>query len=542
MIIPRVQKENFTGDFAVFGKTIHVFAADYPGKKALKLFGYFIPTVPVLKVSDRSSADIIFECRPSVSRNDEYYKISVSGLKAQINYRSFAGAKNAAASVAQLIKKTGSGFELPEGEIEDWPDSKMRSFMIDPARGIIPVRTVKEILIRMAMAKYNYLHIHLSDGIGYAIRSEVLPELSGPYGKQYTKDDIRDIVAFAGILGIECIPEAEFPAHATQLLLDINELGCITEHEKQSPFVICAGNEYTYEVLIKLYTEIAELFPGEFIHVGTDEISMLDLKDEYTWPTWHDCVRCREMCEREGIDRNNYIEVFYYMLRRVYKIITGLGKRMMMWNENIDISKSPELPRDILIHFWRIAAPQRGPIEGCSMERFLEEGFEVFNSYYPETYIEAEFYENNDDTIRVWTPLGKPEHDSKYDAQILGGEPCAWGSTELTPHFNWTLPSSIMLYGDRLWNHTVNEDPKAFGIAGTRLQLGVDVPNGFDLFEYFGGFMLPRINDTRLYREKVSGNIDEAYNVLAELEKPHLLTGRLASEYRKSINWLHSQN
>lgn len=537
MIIPRPQHEKYTGEFAVFGKTLRLFAADFPSDKALKLFEYFMPTVPILK-AERGFADIIFECMPSVSIDDAYYKITASGNQIKINYRSFAGARNAAASVAQLIIKSDAGYKFPAVEIEDWPESKMRSFMIDPARGIIPVQTVKEILIRMAMVKYNYLHLHLSDGNGYAIKSDVLPKLSGPYGRQYSKNDIREIVSFADILGIECIPEAEFPAHATQLLLDIKELGCITEHEKQSPFVICAGNEYTYEVLEKLYSEIAELFPGKFIHVGTDEISVLDLKDDYTWPTWHDCVRCREMCEREGIDQNNYIEVFYYMLRRVYKIISSLGKRMMMWNENIDISKSPALPRDILIHFWRIAASQRGPIEGCSMERFLEEGFEVFNSYYPETYIEAEFYENNDDTIRVWTPLTKPEHDSKYNHQILGGEPCAWGSPELTAHFMWTLPSSIMLYGDRLWNYTVNEEYESFGIAATRLQLGIETPDGFNLFKYFGGYMLPRINDTRLYRDKVSGDIGEAYKILAELDKPHLLTGRLAAEYRKCIEWL----
>lgn len=537
MIIPRPQHEKYTGAFAVFGNTLRMFAADFPGDKALKLFEYFIPAVPILK-AERGSADIIFECRPSVSIEDEYYKITANGNQININYRSFAGARNAAASVAQLIIKSGDGYKFPAVEIEDYPESKMRSFMIDPARGIIPVQTVKEILIRMAMVKYNYLHLHLSDGIGYAIKSDVLPKLSGPYSRQYSKNDIREIVLFADMLGIECIPEAEFPAHATQLLLDIKELGCITEHEKQSPFVICAGNEFTYEVLEKLYSEIAELFPGKFIHVGTDEISVLDLKDDYTWPTWHDCVRCREMCEREGIDRNNYIEVFYYMLRRVYKIISDLGRKMMMWNENIDISKSPSLPRDILIHFWRIAAPQRGPIEGCSMERFLEEGFEVFNSYYPETYIEAEFYENNDDTIRIWTPLTKPEHDSKYDKQILGGEPCAWGSPELTAHFMWTLPSSIMLYGDRLWNYSVNEDNESFGIAAARLQLGIETPDGFNLFQYFGGYMLPRINDTRLYRDKVTGDTREAYRILAELDKPHLLTGRLAAEYRKCIDWL----
>lgn len=537
MIIPRPRLEKYTGELLRFDQTLHVFSADSPGEKAMRLFGYFIPSVPILK-SERVSADIIFECRPALSDKDEYYEIHVSSGRAVIHYRSFAGARNAAASVSQLLKKSDSGYTLPVADIEDFPDSQMRSFMIDPARGIIPVQTIKEILIRMAMVKYNYLHLHLSDGAGYAIKSDVLPNLGGPFGRQYAKSEIREIVSFASFLGIECIPEAEFPAHATQFILDIKELGCITENVKQSPFVMCAGNEFTYEVLEKLYSEIAGLFPGKIMHVGTDEISVLDLKDEYTWPTWHDCVRCREMCEREGIDRTDYIEIFYYMLRRVYKIVSGLGKRMMMWNDNIDISKSPDLPRDILIHFWRVAAEHRGPVEGCSMERFLEEGFEVLNSYYPETYIEAEFYNNSDDTIRVWTPFKTPEHDEKYDHQILGGEPCAWGSFESTAHFKRTLPVSIILYGDRLWNHNVNRDNESFGVAATRLLFGTESPDNFNLFKYLGGYMLPRINDVFLYREKVSPDIREAYTILEKLEKPHLMTGRLATEYLKCIDWL----
>ncbi|MDD4774140.1 MAG: family 20 glycosylhydrolase, partial [Eubacteriales bacterium] len=367
MIIPRTKHEKYTGAYAVFGSILRVHACDFPGERALKLFRYFIPAVPVLTV-ERVAADIVFECIPAVSREDEYYKITVNNNQVTVCYRSFAGARNAAASVAQLLAKSDDNYKFPVAEIQDLPDSKMRSFMIDPARGIIPVQTVKEILIRMAMVKYNYLHIHLSDSGGYAIKSDVLPKLSGPDGKQYSKDEIREIVAFAGMLGIECIPEAEFPGHANRLLQDMEELGCVTENEKQSPFVICAGNEHSYDMLEKLYTEIAELFPGGIIHVGTDEIAMRDLVDLYTWPTWHDCARCHELCEREGMDRDNYIEIFYYMLRRVYKIISGLGRRIMMWNENIDISKSPELPRDILIHFWRIAGTNRGPVEGCSME------------------------------------------------------------------------------------------------------------------------------------------------------------------------------
>ena len=542
MIIPRIQEEKYTGGALSLPRTIRVFAADALGEKAFGLFRYFIPTVSFILTDSRSSADIVFSASYALPDKAECYRISAEALPVTVQYRDYAGARNAVSTISQQLVKAEGGYAYPACTIFDYPDFRMRSVMLDPARGLIPVMRVEEILIRMAMAKYNYLHLHLSDDKGYAISSDVVP-LSGPNGRQYTKDEIRHIVAFASLMGIECIPEVEFPAHGFQLLTEMPELKCVTDGtEEPSPWAVCAGNEKTYEVLEKLYTELASLFPGKIIHVGTDEIEMNDLTELRTWPTWHCCSRCRELCEREHIDQSSRTEIFYYMLRRVYKIITGLGKRLMMWNDNIDISKTPELPRDILIHFWRVAGKNRGPVEGCSMERFLEEGFEVFNSYYPETYIERDFYKNNDETILVWTPHGEPQHDPRYDSQILGGEPCAWGDAGGDGHFNWTLPTSIMLFGDRLWNRGVCDDRKAFGIAGTRYQLGIDTPEGFDIFGPFGGFMQPRsIDGTRMWADKAAEDLSETDSVLKTLQNDYTMSGRLAGVYRESIAWLKAK-
>ena len=543
MIIPRVQQEEtFEGEL-IIPKVIKVFAADSIGDKATNLFELFIPTVSFVKTDSRSSAHLIFECRFGLSQKDEYYNITACELPIIVNYQDFLGARNAIASIAQLLKKADGDYRFPCCIIEDWPDAKMRSMLIDPARNIIAVPKVKEILVRMAMAKYNYIHLHLSDSQGYVIKSDTLPQLMGPKGKQYSKNQIREIVWYASCLGIECIPEIDFPGHSNQIIKDIPELACVTntQSEKPSPWVLCVGNEYTYEIMEKLCTELAELFPGKIVHIGGDEIAMYDNTERRTWPTWDCCSRCREMSKHQKIDHNNDTEMFYYWIRRVYNIISKLGKRVMMWNDNIDISISPDLPRDILIHFWRVAGANRGPIEGCSMERFLEEGFEVLNSYYPETYIERDFYKNNDETIRVWSPITEPQHDHKYDLQILGGEPCAWGESNELSHFDWTLPSSIMLFGDRLWNYKPNEYTEKFGIAGTRYQLGIDIPEGFNMFEVFGGFMQPRsVDGTRMWVDKSALDLEKAHEIFSQLENNYLITGKLAGTYRKSIEWLNS--
>lgn len=540
MIIPRIHEQTIPGESLFLPPVIRIYGADHYGEQAAALFRWFLPTVSILQTDSRKKAQFVFECRKNLDSREGYYEIHGTGTPVIIRYSTFEGARNGAATIAQLLHRQADGYTFPATSIQDWPDTPMRSLMLDPARQLIPLQVIKDTIVRMALAKYNYLHLHLSDGQGYAIQSDVIHFGHSDGGGQYTKAEIRHIVQFAEMLGITCIPEVEFPAHAFLLLQQHPEMQCVsTTAESPSGWAACAGSEDTYIILEQLYTELAELFPGPIIHVGTDEIEMNDLTDLRTWPTWHCCARCREMCVREEIDPNNRTEIFYYMLRRIYRIISGLGRRVMMWNDNIDISKSPELPRDILIHFWRIAAENRGPRENCSMQRFLEEGFEIFNSYFVETYMDGDCYGNNDDTIRIWSPLSSPAHDKKYDSQILGGEACAWNGERGLEHYNWTLPSAIMLFGDRMWNHTICENISAFGLAGTRYQLGIDVPEHFDLFKSFGGFMQPRSSDgTRMWVERAQKDLSSADKILGALETPFTYTGRLAGEYHRSIDWL----
>nr|MBQ4319317.1 family 20 glycosylhydrolase [Clostridia bacterium] len=526
----------------VLPSPIAVYTCDAPAEKAFDALRIFMPTVVFVKAASRCAAQIILECRPSVSSSDEYYSIDASSLPVMVRFRAFIGGRNAAVTLAQLINKADDGYSIGGTVIEDEPDEKLRTILLDPARTLIPINELKDTMIRLAMAKYNLIHFHLSDSQGLAYKSDKYPQVDGPHGKQYTKAELRDIVAFADSIGLEMMPEVEFPGHGTQILKDIPELACRTINGDPSPWAMCAGNEYTYKVLEDLYTEIAEIFPGRFIHVGTDEIGMYDLKERRVWPTWDDCAVCKAMCAREGIDNNNVVEIFYYMLRRVYGIISKLGKRMVMWNDYIDISKSPELPRDILILFWRVAGENRGPREGCSMQRFLEEGFECLNSYYPETYIERDFYRNKDETILVWDPHKIPETDPALADQILGGGPCAWGERDGLGHFKWTLASSIFMFGDRLWNNSVCNDLDSFGVAASRWALGIDTPKDFNVYKEFGGFMQPRsINGVRMWVDKAAADLSGTYEVLKSIQKPHTYTGRLAGEYVLSVEWLNEK-
>ena len=235
-----------------------------------------------------------------------------------------------------------------------------------------------------------------------------------------------------------------------------------------------------------MLAEIAALFPCKYIHIGTDEIEMRDLVDITPALVSHtlECEVCNSFFGPMGIDTLQ--ERFYWFLRRVYKTVSALGKRMMMWNDWIDISKSPDLPRDILIEFWRVAAEQRGPREGCSMQRFLEEGFEVVNADFPNTYVEE--YATWEQ-LKPWDFRKDPADADAYPHRVVGVDMCAWGYAQYE-FFKYTIPYAVLAYGDKSRNRLPIEDDVAARRALTKGILGCDVPENFDLFDYMDGVPL----------------------------------------------------
>lgn len=286
-------------------------------------------------------------------------------------------------------------------------------------------------------------------------------------------------------------------------------------------------------LLERFLTEVAELFPSKYIHIGADE---LDFGEGSGWePAWMNCTQCKELMEKEGNSTER--EIYYYMINRIHSITTELNKQIIMFNDQIDISKTPDIPKDIIIQFWRIATPGRGPVEGCTFERFLEEGYTVINSYYPETYVDFEEYATSQ-SINKWTPLTSPQSDSKYEQQIIGGEFCAW---EDRKHFEFTLPSATVLYADRLWNKSSCSYDDVYATKMTRAILGLSTPDGFNIFKYLGDVFPPRDDINKAYLDKVEADVDElnsAKNILLELASKGEYGVEAANAYIKCIDWV----
>jgi hexosaminidase len=253
------------------------------------------------------------------------------------------------AEVEDGAKPEGVTWTIPLIKIEDRPRFLWRGAHLDVGRHFFPKEFIKKYIDLLAMYKLNMFHWHLTEDQGWRIEIKKYPRLTEigawrresmddgvPHGGFYTQDDIREIVAYAKKRFITVVPEIEMPGHCLAALAAYPELSC-----SGGPFkvgtewgviydVYCAGNEKTFEFIQDVLTEVIDLFPSEFIHIGGDEVPKL---------RWQNCYKCQERIEDEGLKGED--ELQSYFIKRIEKFLTGRGKRLVGWDEILEGGLAP---------------------------------------------------------------------------------------------------------------------------------------------------------------------------------------------------------
>ena len=290
----------------------------------------------------------------------EGYLLEVDRKGISVTSSDCRGAFYAQQTLLQMLSSEG----IPCGSIADAPRFPYRGLMVDVSRHFFPKEEIFRMLDVMAAYKMNYFHLHLTDNGGWRILLDRYPELTrkgafrtkkswiewwdkqdkryldegttGAYGGYYTKDELREIVAYAAERHIEVIPEVEFPAHSDAVFISHPELCC--QGKAYSSGEYCAGNPQTYEFFFNVLDEIMEVFPSRYIHIGGDEARKKE---------WPKCPKCRALMQREGIA--DYDELQCYMVDRVEDYLRSKGKVMCGWDE---ISKN-ELDPEAIVFSYR---------------------------------------------------------------------------------------------------------------------------------------------------------------------------------------------
>lgn len=366
-----------------------------------------------------ASIEIEFKTVGELNVNtDESYYLNVGKDKVTILANTDIGAIRALETLLQLTNYNENEYYFEGVSIEDSPRFVWRGLMIDVARHFQPVDVIKRNLDAMASVKLNVFHWHLTDDQGFRIESKKHPKLQklASDGLYYTKEQIKDVVAYASNLGIRVVPEIDVPGHASAILTAYPEHGSKDDYEYSieryagifDP-TLNPTKESTYEFLETLFSEIAPLFPDEYFHIGGDENE---------GKHWDENKDIQKFKTKHNLKTNHDLQTYFNI--KLEEILNKFGKKLMGWDEIL----TPSTPKTAVIHSWR------GEHEGLEQSTLIEaaqKGYQAVLSagYYIDRMLSVEHHYLVD-------PIGNVALTKEERKRILGAETTMW-SELVTP-------------------------------------------------------------------------------------------------------------
>lgn len=444
---------------------------------------------PISKTKKQSDERVIFQTDSTIP--DEHYYLSVSENDVIIKASSNAGFFYATQTIRQLLppeiesgKKINRILKLPVATIVDKPRFQWRGYMLDVSRHFMPKEYVLELIDNLALHKINIFHLHLVDDNGWRIEIKKHPELT-EIGSQrvernelfteraqpkigepivptgfYTQEDIKEMVSYAAQRNVTIVPEIEMPAHTSSSLAAYPELACPVAPKpihvqpgagnQNSNMEYCAGNEQVFEFLENVLSEVIELFPSPYIHIGGDEASKRH---------WKQCELCQKRMKEEQLD--DVEELQGYFIRRIGKYLNQHGRTLVGWDE-ITNSKMPE---DAIVMGWR-GDGSAGYKAGEMGHRFVMTPARslYFIRYQGPQWFEPTTYFGNVTLKDVYKY--EPVHsnlDENVEKNLLGVQACLWTEFVTNPkEANYMTYPRLDALAELTWTSKKNRNFEAF--------------------------------------------------------------------------------
>jgi hexosaminidase len=339
--------------------------------------------VPTIILAINNKADVVI--------GKEGYRLTITPKNISIKANQPAGLFYGLQTLFQLLPKEIESkapvrnvkWTIPCVDITDYPRFAWRGLMFDVARHFFGKEDVKHYIDDMVRYKFNILHLHLTDDEGWRIEIKSLPQLtkvgawnvkkvgyfgtfSPPapdeprnYGGFFIQDDLKEIIKYAKDRFINILPEIEAPGHSLAAIVSYPELSCtpeantyrvrsgeqIMDWSHGAPPIalvdntLCPANEKVYQFLDKVITEVAQIFPFEYIHMGGDEAPH---------NFWEKNEMVKDMMKREGLTTMEQVQ--NYFTKRVDSIVRSKGKKLIGWDE---ILEGDGLPVTAAVMSWR---------------------------------------------------------------------------------------------------------------------------------------------------------------------------------------------
>ena len=447
------------GSFNVAGALVSVDDnLDEASAKAVKAFSETLETVTGKPMTGKRGGVIRFGLNPNMGTEEYFLQVKPDGVNVEAS--AFGGFFYAIQTLKQMLpaevygnQKANAAWLLPCVTILDAPRFDYRGIHMDPCRHFWSVEETKRYIDIAATYKLNRLHWHLTEDQGWRMEIKKYPKLtevgawrSGTcigkdfdsndgirYGGFYTQDEMREIVAYAAERNITVIPEVDLPGHMVAALAAYPELGCtggpyeVWTRWGVSEDVLCVGKEETFTFLEDVLTEVMDIFPSEYIHIGGDECP----KDR-----WRNCPLCQARIKQLGLKAHDNFsaeeELQAYVTSRIQKFLNDHGRKIIGWDEILDGSLAP----GATVMSWR------GTEGGI---RAAELGFDVVMT--PNSHMYIDYYQSRERDkeplcIGGYVPVEKVYSYEPYEGMtpgtedhILGVQANLWTEYVTSPEF-----------------------------------------------------------------------------------------------------------
>ena len=433
------------------------------------------------RTSRLGKGEIQFLVNPELA--PEQYTVQVSKDGVVVEASALNGFVYACETLKQMLpaaiyggKKAKAHWVLPYVSIQDQPRFAYRGMHLDPCRHFWTVEETKRYLDVMTAYKLNRFHWHLTEDQGWRMEVKKYPKLTEigawrngtvikkdwgsndgiRYGGFYTQEEMKDVVAYAAARGITVIPEVDLPGHMVAALAAYPELGCtggpyeVWTRWGVAKDILCAGNDQVFTFLEDVFTELMEIFPSEYIHIGGDECFGGDAEPERPDP-WDVCPKCAARMKALGIKKGPQAKHYLqnYVTGRVQAFLNAHGRRVIGWDEILEGT----LAEGATIMSWRGV---EGGIKAAA------KGFDAIMT--PTSFMYFDYYQSYEQDkepfgIGGYLPLEQVYGYEPYDGiepgaekHILGVQANLWTEYIATPeHLEYMLLPRLCALSEVQW-------------------------------------------------------------------------------------------
>jgi hexosaminidase len=430
-LIPKTKGMHILGDTVLVPQTLSIASAPI-FKAAGDLLSHYATSEFGLRITPQNKPTgdfvVVFTQVPNQGQSPEAYQLTIAPGGFWVEATTDQGALRAVQTIRQLLHmapQLNGQRVLSAITFTDEPAFAHRGLLLDVCRHYFSVETVKKYIDLLALYKMNTLHWHLTEDQGWRIHLDKYPKLtevgawrtekdSSRYGGYYTKEQIREVVAYATARGITVIPEIEMPGHSQAALAAYPHLSCtgdstIAVANDWGVFkeIYCAGNDTVFTFLEDVLTEVMQLFPAKYIHIGGDEAPKY---------RWEHCPKCQKRMASEGL--KNEHELQSYFIKRIEEFLNQNGRQLIGWDEILEGGLSP----NATVQSWR------GMQHGLVAAR---DSHYVVMSPTSHCYLDYNLHSINLEKVYSFNPI--PQGLEKtFEPYILGAEVNMW--TEHVPN------------------------------------------------------------------------------------------------------------